>query len=140
MVMMMFKRLFMAVSVVVCFFFNPAVAEHHQTPCGRKTAPCRPTSQHNVLSAKERAPTPNSASGGGVERSPPGDGLLGPREMSGSSGREGFPTYSGAFPFRCFVSPVWSFYCMEGVLGGMEYCHPPRGYFLISSGAQRWSV
>ena len=58
----------------------------------------------------------------GVERSPPGDGLLGPRERSGSPGREGFPTFSeasGIF-FSCSLleaSVLWKpFFCGDETL------------------------
>ena len=43
-----------------------------------------------MLSAKEWAPQRQTRRAGGVERSPAGDGLLGPRETSGSAGGTSF--------------------------------------------------
>ena len=51
---------------------------------------------------------------GGVERSPPGDGLLGPRERSESAWREGFPTFSEAFPSRILFRVPWSGFQLYG--------------------------
>ena len=66
----------------------------------------------------------------GVERSPPGDGLLGPRERSG---REGFPTFSEVFPSRDVfrvslfrVSIVWKTF-----LRGWNPIIPPGIFFRV---------
>ena len=74
-------------------------------PAAARPRHARRTWQHKVLSAKERAPTPNSTSGGGVERRPPGDDLLGHRERSVSLGGEKFPPFSEAFPSSSFIVP-----------------------------------
>ena len=57
---------------------------------------------------------PNAKLGerGDIDRSPPGDVLLSPRERSGSLGRVRVPTFSEAFPSRDFFrvlgfSIVW---------------------------------
>ena len=68
----------------------------------------------------------------GVERSPPGDGLLGPRERSG---REGFPTFSEVFPSR----DVFRVSCLGFPLYGRRFygdgtLSSPRGYFFVSPG------
>ena len=91
------------------------------------------TWQHKVYQRKN-GPQSQIRRAGGVERSPPGDGFLDPRERSGSAGGEGFLTLSEAFPSRdfLFVPPVWDFNCMEGdCFPRMEHYHPPGIFFRV---------
>ena len=61
---------------------------------------------------------------------PPGDDLLGSREKSGFPIREGFPTFSEAFPSLYFVvSPVWGFNCMEDIFFADVTSSSPRDVF-----------
>ena len=75
----------------------PALPSATGPPAAARRCHARPTQQPSVSPAKERAPPSNSAARG-VERCPPGDGLLDPRDGDGSPGREGFPSFSEAFP------------------------------------------
>ena len=77
-----------------------------------------PTQQPPVSPSKEGAPQPNSATGG--RRKTPSRGR--PWNGGGSLGREGFPYFSEAFPFRDFVfaSHVLGSISLEGVFSGDE--------------------
>ena len=98
--------------------------ERHRTPRGRGTAPRPPHMAAQGLIGKRTGTNAKTRRAGGVERSPLGDGLLGPRERSGSPGREGFPTFSGAFSF--FLSP-----CLGFQLYGRRFFW---GYYIIPPG------
>ena len=94
----------------------------------------RPTRQHEMLSAKERVPAPNSATGG-VERSPPGEVLLGPRERSGSPGREGFSIFSEAlFSRDCFLSFSFGFSVVWKTFFRGWKLSSPREYIVVFPG------
>ena len=83
--------------------------------------------QPSVFPSKERAPPSNSASGG-LERCPPGDGLIDPPDGGVSPGREGFPTFLEACPSRFFrVSPALGFRSYGrsfALFSGMKHYHP----------------
>ena len=68
--------------------------EHRPLPSATAPAPHDSTRCHR----RKNGPEHRTRRAGGVERSPPGDGVLGPRERIGSPGREEFPTFSEGFP------------------------------------------
>ena len=71
---------------------------------------------------------------GGVERCPPGDGLLSPLEKRGSLGREGFPQFTEAFPSRnVFRVPVFGLHLYgRHCFWGWNIIIPP-GYCIVVS-------
>ena len=108
---------------------NTGSPEHHPTPRGRATAPCPPhTAALSVLGERRDAAANLGERGGGVKGTLPGTGCLvhGMPADPRIRGREGFSTFSQAFPSRGFplcpmfmASIVW-----KAFFSGIEL-YPP---------------
>ena len=135
------KWLLTIMSVVASFFNTGCCGAPPDPPRPQDRATPAPRSSTRCNRQKNRSQR-QTRSAGGLETSPPGDGLLSPRERNRSPGRERFPTFSKAFPSRdlIFVSPVWGFNWVEFDFSGDSFIHyvdfsgdgifsSPRGYF-----------
>ena len=103
----------------------PVLSSATGPPAAARPRHARLTWQHKALSGKERAQRQTQRARC-IERSPLGDGFLGPRERSGSPGRDEFPTFSEVFPFRDFFRiPCLGFQLYGRIFPGIKHYHPP---------------